>query len=145
MNKEIPKKTKVVVIGGSVLINRQSGKVYRAKMLQDGKLGKWRRTESLPVPLGGYAMVVKGREVFLFGGSDKKGNILKSAIDGDSHFTEWKKVGEMPEQAAQSYPVVRVGDNIYFGGGIILGKPNKVLRAMYSMPFVKAAKAEDKK
>ena len=133
------------VIGGCVLINRQSEKVFRAKIMEDGTLGKWRRTESLPAPLGLYAMAVKGREVFVFGGSDKKGLILKSTIDGDSHFTAWKKVGEMPEPAAQSYPVVRVGDNIYFGGGIITGKTNKVLRAMYSMPFVKEGKEEEKK
>lgn len=118
------------VIGGNILINRNSHKAFRAEVKPDGMLKKFRRTESLPEPSVTCNTIKNGDDIIVIGGNENDA-IYQSTVESDRHLGDWRKVGELPQKGMKQFQAVKVANHVFLLGGIIMGTPNKVLNSIY--------------
>jgi len=106
------------LVGGNTrdLADTLKEDVYRAKIKEDGSLGNWSRTTSLPVPNAGFACVLVKDRVFVFGGEGLRDKTLSAGIDQEGNLGEWSEEEPLLEER-WSFDGVYLNGWVYVIGG----------------------------
>ncbi|MBZ4419552.1 hypothetical protein [Myxococcus sp. RHSTA-1-4] len=116
-----------------------NAKVFSAPLQADGRLGEWRESGMLPVPLHHHGMAVLRGRLFIAGGqrsSDFTNAVISALIQEDGTLGPWREEAPLPEPRAW-HSLVASGDALWVVGGSLNsasfteGAP-KVLRAKVS-------------
>ena len=112
------------LIGGRHLdspTNYQTNEVYYAPVQEDGSLGNWFATASLPVPLSGHAAVINGDYLYVFGGANDAGfpgdPVFYSKFNADGSLGSWVWFGEPLPTKAVNLHAESLGRYVYIFGG----------------------------
>lgn len=116
----------VYVVGGLVMHQRPVETSYRAKVNDDGTLGKWQRTEPLPLALASAATVQINDRIYLCGGNQGNPQILGSCIESDGHLAPWTAWQLNVLDGLTMHAATTYNDDILLVGGLKKNEQGKV-------------------
>jgi hypothetical protein len=111
----------------------QQRRVYSAPIGEDGRLGHWRETASLPQALTAHSAFVANGHLFVLGGSNANGvqsTVFSARINDDGTLGEWTELPPLPKPLALHASVSAHG-YIYVLGGAKSIEPLIVSDAIY--------------
>ncbi|MFP2907034.1 hypothetical protein ACLESD_18705 [Pyxidicoccus sp. 3LFB2] len=99
----------------------QNAKVFSAPFLADGRLGAWKESGTLPVPLFHHAMTVARGRLFVAGGQQLTGftdAVTSAPIREDGTLGPWRQEAALPSPRAWHSLVSTVEDLWVVGGSL---------------------------
>ena len=96
-----------------------NAKVFSAPFLADGRLGEWRMSGTLPVPLFHHGMTVARGRLFVAGGQrvgDFTDAVVSAPIREDGSLGPWREEPSLPEPRARHSLVARGAELWVLGG-----------------------------
>ncbi|MBW1916705.1 MAG: S8 family serine peptidase [Deltaproteobacteria bacterium] len=104
---------KIYVLGG---LDWDTGEVYKKLQVFDTTTGKWTSRRNFPFEVMQPAMASYNGKLYVFGGQDKNGAVIKTTYVYNPATNTWAKKADLPNKAAYAAGV-RLGKNLWVLGG----------------------------